>query len=224
MKRLFALLLLCLTQTLHAAIAFDATVAEQTSTSWTHTVSGSNGILLVGFSVVNGGTPSPSATYNGVSMTPVGSCISPAAGLWSCLFLLANPAAGANTVSISPGSGSVFGYGASSSYTGALQIGQPDSSANNSSPNATTLTASTTTVADNSWTTMFSYWDAGSQSAASGTLRGSGGHANFIDSNGVIHPAGSASLGASGANSQVALLLVSIAPTNPPTASVSVAQ
>ena len=124
------------------AIALDAT-----STGSTHTCTGSNLILFV--AVTEQGNPgTPTATYNGVSMTSLGTQ-SYSNGSFT-LFYLLNPATGSHTVSVSSGADSKTNV--NTSYTGVKQTGQPDASSSGTNNSATTsLTGSVNTVADNCW-------------------------------------------------------------------------
>lgn len=124
------------------AIAYDSSaLGAANTTSWSHTCSGSDRILIV--SIANDGTSS-SATYNGVAMTQQGSVVSDLT-----VWYLINPDTGTNTVSFTNSSGTKY-RGASSSYTGVKQTGFPDSTANNATT-TTPRTLSTTVVASNCW-------------------------------------------------------------------------
>lgn len=127
------------------AIAYDATSNNSSSSStnvtWSHTCTGSNRGLFL-FVIASGGTPT--ATYNGVSMTLQTSN----AGTMGYSFFLENPASGSNTVSISASSG-ILG-GVATSYTGVLQASAVDVK-NFSNVNATTIALSLTSTVDNCW-------------------------------------------------------------------------
>jgi hypothetical protein len=178
------------------AIAYDNSTAggKSTGTSQTfaHTCTGDNLVIIVGILTVGSDTVS-GVTYNGVAMTRVDA----QAGGGECgyLYILANPATGANNVVISTSS-SVDIYGFAASYTGCAQGGQPDAHAKNSAT-ATSLTAAVNTGVDNCWLVMF----ARSQSAytvTGGTTErvNDGTHIyGLFDSNGAKTPAGSYSLG-----------------------------
>lgn len=134
-------------------IALDTSVAgglvnPGTSLTWSHTCSGTNRILWVGLLDQSGGGASliTGVTYNGVAMTRVGTVL---ADRWTTLWVLANPATGANNVVATASSSTVIG-GASVSYTGAKQTAQPDSSNTGTSATAA-LTVSTTVVLTNCW-------------------------------------------------------------------------
>lgn len=136
------------------AIAFDAATSGGTLASspgpleWSHTCTGSNGILFV--LVTNGSTVPTGVTYNGVALTKDVERLNWIGGDDISIWRLNGPASGANTVSVSwSGNQTVSGY--SQSYTGAAQTGQPDATGSNSSASTTSLTVNTTTVADNCW-------------------------------------------------------------------------
>lgn len=133
------------------AITFDASSSGSFGSSpdtWTHTCSGSDRILFV--AVFSQGTIS-GATYNGVTMTSLGTYgyTSPTGN--GELFMLVNPATGANTVSVSS-SGNLIGVAAS--YNGAKQTGQPDATINTQTTGGstgTTLTSTVSITAPGSW-------------------------------------------------------------------------
>ncbi len=140
------------------ALAFDAYVGNDfgntSSQTLSHTCTGSNRFLLVG--IGHNGDSSDlvtGVTYNSVSMTRVGTDL--ATGSFRVyLYYLINPASGTHDVVVSMSAAS-FTKVAATSYTGALQSGQPDSSGSNHASAATTMTTSTTVVAANSWVVGF---------------------------------------------------------------------
>jgi len=78
-------------------VEFDAVTTQTTSESYSHTTSGSNRALFL--LVQTNAFADASATYNGVSMTKIAD---ESVGILNLtLFVLANPASGSNTVSIS---------------------------------------------------------------------------------------------------------------------------
>lgn len=172
------------------AIAYDATgVGTQSTTTaktWTHTCSGSNRILFVSCmadttDVVTG------VTYNSVSMTLVGKKQMAATNnRWLYLFYLIAPATGANTVSVNASS-SVSLQGTSTSYTGAAQGGQPDSSNTGTTNSSTSFSLSTTVVNSSCWLVMASADNQAGESAGSGTTLRNSTNGNAIsDSNGTV--------------------------------------
>lgn len=162
------------------AIAFDAATNDSftvgTSHTFSHTVTGSNPVLLVGVQGDNStgaDTGITGVTYNGVAMTLV-DVVWRGVGKRACyLWRLAGPATGAHNVVISASS-SVFIQGYSVSYTGVDQTTPIDSHNTTSGSSGTSLTASTTVVAANCWLVMFGQVDAGAQgqpTAGTGTTR-----------------------------------------------------
>jgi hypothetical protein len=175
------------------AIAYS-TVSQGTGTDVTltisHTVTGTNPILLVCFWFA-GGDWATGVTYNSVSMTQIDKIQrSDATGRWGYLYYLENPSAGTNNIVISVStSTTIYGYGIS--YTGAGKI---DNHGTNTA-NATTLYNTLTSVADN-------------QRVASG------GGDGFYDSNSAKTPAGSTTIGVTTAptTDYLACCTVTIAP------------
>lgn len=206
---------------------FDATPAAQTF-SFTHTVnSNTNGILIV--AIIMGSstgqdhkTPS-SVTFNSVAMTQVvGATVIQAQNGSVSLWFLLSPPTGTNSVNITvpatadPGNNS-NGGAVAASYTGVMQSGQPDSSSTNTATTGTSFTLTTATVADNSWTmALFVSNQVAAVSAGSGTtLRKNSTVVRndmYGDSNGVITPAGSTTLNASGTSGFWVGGIISIAP------------
>lgn len=170
------------------AIAFDTASGSHTTTAtsitWAHTCTGTDRILFVGYRCGAAGAVT-GITYAGVAMTRVASEVG-AANVG--LFYLINPASGANNVVISLGS-SQFISGISSSYTGAKQTGQPDSSNTRNASGTTSGNISTTVVAPNSWT--ISVQKAASSAITGGTnaterADGDNSEMNISDSNGPL--------------------------------------
>lgn len=167
------------------AIAFDATSSAAGTASWSHTCTGTNRILIVGAyaatDVVTG------ATYNSVAMTLIGKTTFGAGRQGAYLFYLINPATGSHTVAIT-GGGTSKGIGATS-LTGALQSGQPDSSATGTALGVTSpVVAATTVVAANCWLVGVEADGAGGETAGTGTtIRQTDGNGLVLaDSNGTV--------------------------------------
>ena len=185
------------------AIAYDAVSSGggvgAGDKTWSHTVTGSNTILVVGVTSYNG--DSPTVTYNGVSMTQA-IARNGSNSLGSRIFYLVNPTTGTNTVSISSIYGAVTGT--ATSYTGAGGIGATANQLPSAGTNPQTL-AVTTTV-NNSWlvgTTVAGSiitFAAGTGTTLRAQLVNSGGSygQNLFDSNGAKTPTGSYSLQSTG--------------------------
>lgn len=201
------------------AIAFDTSASTAyvggTSHSMSYTCTGSNLVLFAGIFAGHVGVTNDctGVTYNGVSMTKIAESRdtgSGSQGAWQSLWYLLNPATGSNTLaaSFSNSDGSIIG---GASYTGVKQSGMPDAS--NTNTGTLPLTTSVTTVADNCWT-ILTVRPVGTCSAGTGSTQrenqGAGGYAIF-DSNGVIHPAGSTSMGVNGSVAS-AIVMASFAP------------
>jgi hypothetical protein len=220
-----------------AAIAFDAATNGGNSTtgtlSWTHTTTGSNRLLVVGFK--GDSTLSlddiSGVTYNGVAMTAIYTGQTAGSDRFYYLYYLLNPASGANTVQITAFNAHYL-FGASASYTGVQQSGQPDAMNSNSGTATGSLTTSVTTVADNSWVVMFGVVsnDDGTLAAGTGATERVATDFNagaLFDSNASKTPAGSYSMTwtTPGSSYNKGSLLVSFSPaggggaTAPPTLS-----
>lgn len=206
MKKLFALIIsiaIFIPSVSSAAIAFDATSEAHdtsgtvSSLTFSHTTSGTNRILFVGFfagvtDIITG------VTYAGTAMTLVNKIQAPG-GRWAYLYRLVAPASGANNIVISASGNTAFGA-AGASYTGAAQTGQPDASSTNTTSASTSFTESVTTVANNAWTVLSLRDENGSALTAGGgtTIRQNAAVGySFSDSNGPKTPAGSTSLSVS---------------------------
>lgn len=200
------------------AIAFDlesqVTTGSATSHTLSHTITGSNPILHVGVFVSGGGDFVTGVTWDGSSMTFLQKVISGPGSTGSIyVYELANPATGTKNVVVSLSSAKVCRIHAIS-HTDTNASGQPDtSSAVASVSSGTSITGSTTTLADNCWTIMFARNDSGTYSAGAGTtLRGSATSSNFFDSNSAKTPAGSVSLIAASSTAAHIAIILSIKP------------
>jgi hypothetical protein len=209
------------------AIAYDTSTdgssTSGTSLSFTHTTSGSDRILFVG--VVGDYTTDGviGATYNSIAMTLVSK--NNGAGnfaRWTYLYVLPNPNLGTNSVFVTTSSSQFIAAGAIS-YTGAKQSGQPDAFTNARDDGSHNQTTSLTTVADNCWLVGMAHDDGTNANAGSPSvlrLQDSGftGLWAWIDNNGPVTPAGSASLTWTYTNVAV-IVMASFAPA--PAASVA---
>ena len=111
------------------AIALNvASAGTNTTTSpltWSHTCTGSNLVLIVAVGCRAIGASISTPTYNGVSMTLLGSQRTMTASVVALYYLL-NPAAGSNTISVAFGGTSANCNGGAVSWTGVKQTAQPD--------------------------------------------------------------------------------------------------
>lgn len=187
------------------AIAHDTDVLGSngggtTSASWSHTVTGSNTLLVT---ASNGNISATqditSYTYNSVGLTIAGTGIQKPSTNFMTMWGLINPTTGANTVVVTFPSGQNFSSQASFSYTGVKQSGFPDSyNITSTGGSGTTDTGSTTTVADNSWLVgFFSDTTGRTDTAGANTTQRitRNGEGYFIgDTNAAQTPAGTYSL------------------------------
>jgi hypothetical protein len=197
----------------NAGLAFDG---SGTSGSGSFTVgSGTNRILFCGLTLANSGDTLTSVTYNSVAMTQIGKKKDPSSNLWRYLYYLINPSSGSNTLAASSSTSTTSFNAVCSSYSGARQTGQPDSSATADASSATSVTGNTTSVADNSWAIMYGGNFNSALSAGTGsTLRvdSGGGYGAIVDSNGAITPAGATSLQITGSSSNWSAIIATLTP------------
>lgn len=139
------------------AIAFDAAsqndFGNTSSQTLAHTISGSNRILMVGVGHNNSASDLVTGiTYDSVAMTRIATS-SGGATMRTYLYYIVAPNTGTHNIVVSMSS-AAYTKVIGSSYTGASQTGQPDSSNTNAGV-GTSLSISTTVVANNSWTVGF---------------------------------------------------------------------
>lgn len=206
------------------AIAWDAkAVGVNTTTSpitWAHTCTGSNMLLVVQGANKGTGTSTITApTYNGTTMAIASSQqVFNSLHNITALYYLINPTTGANTVSMAFGGTAASCNGASSSYSGVQQSGQPDAT-NSVTGTAANVSIAVTTVADNCWVVGAFASQNTSATTAGQTLRESFSYgptsvvmANLQDTNGVVHPAGSQTMSWTNGSAAYALVGASFAP------------
>lgn len=187
-----------------------STLKSGVTTSWSHTCTGSNLALLIGFfgdttDIVTG------VTYGGISLTLIDKKQVPG-DRFIYLYGLLNPATGSNSVVVTA-SGSIFMDGIAASYTGVKQSGLPDAETTASASSANSLTTSLTTATDLAWTVLFSKTSGGDPTAGTGaTVRQHENGVGFFDSNGTITPAGPTSMQVTGSNVNFATVMAAIAP------------
>lgn len=137
------------------ALALDSSSGSyfgtaSSSHTLSHTCSGSRRVLVVWVHTYDSGTAT-GVTYNGVSMTEVGTAQAIGSDNLQAFRLIA-PATGANNIVASLSASkraTIFGI----SLTGADQTTQPDSN-NKASATSASATSTITTVADNAWGVM----------------------------------------------------------------------
>lgn len=206
MKKLICLWLVALQA--FGAIAFVAAADggnngnSTASLTYSYTTgAGSNRLLLTCITGDTAADDISSVTYNGVAMTQIAKVLPPA-NRWSYFYYLLAPASGAHNLVITFGS-IHFIISGSADYSGVKQSAQPDASTTNTgSPvGPADLATSLTTSANNSWVTMCGGGFSGSQAQLAGTgatrraVDGSFGTWGLFDSNAVVTPAGSYSIG-----------------------------
>ena len=133
-----------------------------------------------------------------------------ATGQYIRSWYLDNPATGTHNI-VWTTTADMYGFGAS--YTGIAQTGVLDSSNTGGNATATSLTVSTTTVADNCWLTGFAYTASAATMGSNTTSRGNTASILYvIDSNSPQTPAGSKSMTVTHASGFDGMLVVSNAP------------
>lgn len=205
------------------AIALDAVSnggSASSSVTVAHTCSATVGtVLFVSLAVKNRGSVSPTATYNGVSMTRLTVQVSNLTE--SAMFYLANPASGAhNIVAGDPTSADAVAV-AAASYTVVLNA-TPEVTNGSNASSATSVTGNLTTLTDNDWVIMAVATTA-SQSAGTGaTQRAQGNsttaiYAGIYDNNGPKTPVGSVSEQVTFSSADVGYTISAIKPLIPQT-------
>ncbi len=194
------------------AINFDAaadvlSLASSTAT-FSHTCSGSNRILFVSLMHGSGTSDRVSGvTYNSVAMTRINRATSSNEPCY--LYYLIAPDTGANNVVVTLNTATTC-RACSSSYTGALQSGVPDSSGTNTQESGNSIQKAITTVLDNCWLVYGVSLADGTAATAtgSGAVRAQETENCIGDSNGAKTPAGSYSGGASWTTSSDACMVI----------------
>lgn len=178
------------------AIAFDNKTGgssnNASSTSFSHTTTGSNRLLIViaSYLKVPANLSISVPTYNGVSMTQIqGEVLSNGGNVEYAMFYLLNPASGANTLAISISGSADICAGYAFSYTGVLQAASLDDSSTGTGATApSNMTGTVTTTVVNDWGFLLG---AGATVAAStnstlvqATIVGGNG-GSFFDTSGI---------------------------------------
>lgn len=174
------------------AIAFDSASGRQTGTATSatlsHTCSGVDRILVVSVGVASGKTVT-GVTYGGVAMTKVVDGTTISVGTYASMWILLNPATGANNIVASFSASTNYGI-SSVSYTGCRQSSQPDTVATTVKENATgTRLATVNVVSSGCWLVggCLITETAGVDSVSGGVERIVTGYQHdVIDSNGIV--------------------------------------
>lgn len=200
------------------AIAFDS-IQEFTSNSMSFTVPASNPVLLIGVDGDITNDDVTGITVGGNPATFIGKVHNLGTnGRWTYLYGYKAPPTGAQTVIVT----GTLADGFVIAYTGANQSTQFEGVNTNSvGDGSTSMTVAVTTSTDNDWVTgFFTSSNGNAITAGSGaTSRSSASTCTFLDSNAVIHPAGSFNLNSVGAGTGCGIggVAVGIVPTPPVT-------
>jgi len=152
-----------------------------TSLTFSHTTTGDERVLFVGVYIASTSDLVSGVTYNGVGLTRVLAQQSSFDSHYQYMYILVNPASGANNVVVSASS-SVNIYATAAHYTGAKQTGQPDNQGSHTSTVASTTWSDTLTpVANNCWMVASVRPDYG----RSDTAAGSGTTMRLLQSNSI---------------------------------------
>lgn len=189
------------TQQASAAIAYDAKTdngeTQASSVTYAHTVTGTNPMLLV-WGYNRGQNRSTTVTYNGVSMTKIGT--EEANGLGApyydkiYAFYLLAPATGSNNVVVTYSAGD-YQRSAAISYTGVAQSAALDQVNDIAVASSNTMTSNLTTGSDNEWVFVIAQWFNAGQTASTGsTLRQAGQGSVFEYSSNPATPAGATAM------------------------------
>lgn len=193
------------------AIALDTISEANSVSSWSHTCTGTNLVLIVGVKSVGTVT---GVTYNSVAMTEIAGVAVGALTERVSMWYLANPTTGSNTIALTGGSTYTT---RAASYTGAKQTGIPDAFNTQTQNNTTVTCASTITVIDTGcWMVSFMRNEGDTSSYSAGpvtTRRGSVSSIAYFDSNGTVSTgSNTATFTATSGSYNWGLVVASIAP------------
>lgn len=213
-----------------SGIAFDANSNATGSTSgstvtWSHTCTGSNGVLVVHLYAESGNTVT-GVTYNGTAMT-LGVKATTSFNVTTYTYFILGPTTGAHNIVASYGSSSTgLMYGIGASYTGVKQVSQPDVTASTSNSSVTSLSVSPTTTVNNDWIVGGGYGGNATGFAGTGAFavrfHGTGGATSSsgwngfasLDTDSPVTPAGSTAVGMSmtGSANQMSITAIALIP------------
>lgn len=178
------------------AVGFDAGsdlgLANSTTLTGSHTVSGSDTFLFVGLKLY-GNDDVTSVTYNGDAMTVIASSVAvPTEASYAAAYGLINPDSGSHNVVVTRTS-SNFIIGCATSYTGVSQAGQPEANGTDSDSGESFTEPAATVTTANGWLVgaMAAKYVGNSAIAGTGTtLRvdpiSNAGYMGCFDSNGAL--------------------------------------
>lgn len=208
------------------AIAIDNSASTTTTTfsgtvTLAHTVnSNTNGILVVSC-LQSSGDFITGATYAGIAMSGGTGTLKYNfnGAVFQYEFYIFTPASGANNVVISTSSNTGRIDVISASYTNARQSGFPDSVVT-ANVSGTSWNPSTTSIVDNCYGLLYTYYNAGGAYTFSGVTNrqqlAPTGDSSFSDSNAAIHPAGTFSPTATqGSSAPIGGFVMTMAPFIP---------
>lgn len=225
-KLLFILLFIWFPSISHAAISYDNSISAFGSgtslSTGSLTINTTNELLVCNiYWGLNNNTNLTSVTANGVSMTQHGTTQTTTGQGGpgrQAVYYLYGATTGVVTASYALTTGSDI---ACASYIGVKQTGFPDASGSNLVQSAITNTMSVTTVADNTWTIMFTDTADITSAGTGSTVRVNlepNSNSGLWDSNGAITPAGSHSMTVTqNSASAFAGMIISIEPYITPT-------
>lgn len=201
------------------AIVFDAAAFDNTSNptspaTWSHTCTGSNGLIII--DTWQEVADTRTVTYNSVACN-VAVANFTVAGSQNGMYFLCAPTTGSNTCSVTFPTAGDFMRPCSVSYSGVKLVTTPDSTGTGANT-GTTHTVSTTVVAANCW--LMSSFSSNSNSITPGTgttyrISGFNGLPAAMDSNGTVG-IGSQSLVLSSSTSEAGGgIVASFAPATP---------
>ena len=200
------------------AIAFDTSnknFAASGANSYSYTCTGSDLCLLNFGNQANNNTPVFASTYNAVSMTATSANVNTGSNQPTRLFLLTGPATGSNTLEYTSTTTTGGLQVCSASYSGVKQTGQPSAHLEDTPANALNYTTPTiTTVDDNSWVTGGFYSNVTATDLVGTTTRqrdATNLGTSYADKNAPITPAGGATMGWLGSNSNTSWVAVIVA-------------
>lgn len=137
-----------------AAIAFNSTstswVASASSLTYSHTTGGSDRAIVVHVFAFNSAATFSSMTYNGTTVTTLGSRVADVANSEVRLHGIANPTTGANNIVITYSASKQI-WSSAVSYTGVDQTTPFPDTTVTGTVTGTSLSASITTTVDQSW-------------------------------------------------------------------------
>lgn len=196
------------------AIAYDASTDGGTNFTFAHTVGAAAKRYLVVSTVTVSAEGVPvGVTYAGVAMTLIDSQANANTARTLSMWGLANPTAGANNVVVDNTGIASGARPIAVSYSGVLQVGQPDSKHKTANTGAaTSRTESTTVVLPACWLVTAMQNDNATSAGTGATQRINNSTNSVLDSNAVVGT-GSQSIQATvGLASEWASIVVSLAP------------